>query len=74
MSGIIAAIFAIGMLSVTLYYLQTELTGFIQILDMPTLLTVYGIVILLGILLSIVATIVSVNKYLKMSFDKLYYI
>ena len=73
-SGIIASIFAIGMLSVTLYYLQTELTGFIQILDMPTLLTVYGFVILLGILLSIVATIVSVNKYLKMSFDKLYYI
>lgn len=73
-SGIIASIFAIGMLSVTLYYLQTELTGFIQILDMSTLLTVYGLVILLGILLSIVATIVSVNKYLKMSFDKLYYI
>ncbi len=73
-SGIIASVFAICMLSITLYYLQTELTGFIQILDIPTLLTVYGLVVLLGIFLSIVATIISVNKYLKMSFDKLYYI
>ena len=71
-SGIIAAILAICMLTASLYYLQAELTGFIQILDIPTLLIVYAAVLLLGIFLSVLATIVSVNKYLRMSFDKLY--
>ncbi len=73
-SGILAAILAICMLTGALYYLQSELTGFIQILDIPTLLIVYGVVLLLGILLSILATYFSVNKYLRMSFDKLYYV
>lgn len=73
-SGIIAAILAICLLTGTLYYLQSELTGFIQILDIPTLLIVYGAVLAKGIILSICATFVSVNKYLRMSFDKLYYV
>ena len=51
-SGIIAAILAICMLTASLYYLQAELTGFIQILDIPTLLIVYVAVLLLGIFLS----------------------
>ena len=73
-SGIIAAILAICLLTGALYYLQSELTGFIQILDIPTLLMVYGAVLAMGIILSICATFVSVNKYLRMSFDKLYYV
>lgn len=73
-SGIIAAILAICLLTGALYYLQSELTGFIQILDIPTLLIVYGAVLAMGIILSICATFVSVNKYLRMSFDKLYYV
>ncbi|MDD2437947.1 MAG: permease-like cell division protein FtsX [Massilibacteroides sp.] len=73
-SGIFAAFLAILMLTAALYYLQSELTGFIQILDMPMLLAVYAIVLLLGIILSVSATIVSVNKYLRLGVDKLYYI
>lgn len=73
-SGVIAALLAIGMLSGFLYYLQSELTGFIQLLDMQTLLIVFVLVMLLGILLSAVATIIAVNKYLRMNIDRLYYI
>lgn len=73
-SGILASLLAILMLTGTLYYLQTELEGFIHILDLQTLLLVYAVVFVLGILLSVVATIVSVNKYLRMNVDKLYYI
>ncbi len=73
-SGILAAILAMCMLTGALYYLQLELAGFIQILDIPTLLIVYGAVLLLGIMLSIIATVISVNKYLRMSFDRLYYV
>jgi cell division transport system permease protein len=73
-SGIFAAFLAILLLTAALYYLQNELTGFIQILDMPMLLTVYAVVLILGIVLSVLATIVSVNKYLRLEVDKLYYI
>lgn len=56
-SGIFASILAILMLTGSLYYLQHELDGFIQLLDMKALLVVYAAVFLLGILLSITATI-----------------
>lgn len=54
------------MLTGALYYLQNELKGFIQILDMQTLLLVYVAVFALGIVLSVIATIFAVNKYLRM--------
>ena len=73
-SGIFASILAILMLTGALYYLQNELKGFIQILDMQTLLLVYVAVFALGIVLSEIATIIAVNKYLRMGVDKLYYI
>ena len=69
-----ASILAILMLTGALYYLQNELKGFIQILDMQTLLLVYVAVFALGIVLSVIATIFAVNKYLRMGVDKLYYI
>ena len=72
-SGIFASILAILMLTGALYYLQNELKGFIQILDMQTLLLVYVAVFALGIVLSVIATIFAVNKYLRMGIDKLYY-
>lgn len=73
-SGILASILAILMLTGALYYLQIELDGFIQILDIQTLLLVYAAVFFMGISLSIVATVFAVNKYLRMRVDKLYYI
>ena len=53
-SGIFASILAILMLTGALYYLQNELKGFIQILDMQTLLLVYVAVFALGIVLSVI--------------------
>ena len=73
-SGIFASILAILMLTGALYYLQNELSGFIQILDIKALVIVYAAVFVLGILLSVSATVLAVNKYLRMSVDKLYYI
>lgn len=73
-SGIFASVLAILMLTGALYYLQSELEGFIRILDVQTLLVVFAAVVILGISLSIVATIFAVNKYLRMEGDRLYYI
>lgn len=73
-SGIFASFLAILMLTGVLYYLQNKLSGFISVLDIRTLLLVYGGILFMGILLSVVATCFAVNKYLRMGVDKLYYI
>ena len=73
-SGIWAAVLAIMMLAGTLYYLQAELGVFVNLLAMDMLLIVFAVVLILGILISFIATYFAVNKYLKMSVDKLYYI
>ena len=73
-SGIFASIFAILMLTGALYYLQNELSGFVQLLDIKVLIIVYAGVLIMGILLSVTATVFAVNKYLRMGVDKLYYI
>ncbi|MEG1545300.1 MAG: permease-like cell division protein FtsX [Tannerellaceae bacterium] len=73
-SGIFAGLLAIFMLTGALYYLQNELEGFTQLIDLNSLLLVYVAVMVMGVLLSVVATIISVNKYLRMGVDKLYYI
>jgi len=73
-SGIFAAILAILLLMGALYYLQTELDGFIQILDIETLVMVSAGVLILGITLSVMATIFAVNRYLRMRGDEMYYI
>lgn len=73
-SGLFASILAILMLTGALYYLQNEFAGFIRLLDVRTLLLVFAAVVVLGISLSIVATVFAVNKYVRMEGDKLYYI
>lgn len=73
-SGLFAGVLAVLLLTGALYYLQHELDGFIQLLDMQSVLIVYAAVLAMGILLSVVATVFAVNKYLRMGVDKLYYI
>lgn len=73
-SGILASILAILMLIGALYYLQNELSGFVQMLDTSLLILVFLSVFVMGILLSVVATYFAVNKYLRMEGDKMYYI
>ena len=73
-SGFFASILAILMLTGALFYLQNELSGFIQLLDIKALIIAYVGILIIGISLSIVATVFAVNKYLRMDVDKLYYI
>jgi cell division transport system permease protein len=74
LSGIVASILAILMLIGALYYLQNELSGFVQMLDTGLLVLVFLSVFVMGILLSLVATYFAVSKYLRMEADKMYYI
>ncbi|MDR2388315.1 MAG: permease-like cell division protein FtsX [Tannerellaceae bacterium] len=74
LSGVFASILAIWMLIGALYYLQGELTGFVQMLNVGMLLLVFASVFVMGLILSVVATVLTVNRYLRMKVDELYYI
>jgi cell division transport system permease protein len=73
-SGIIASFLAILMLVGSLYYVQGELTGFVRMLNVGILAIVCTTVFLMGIIITLLATIMSVNKYLKMDLNRMYYI
>jgi len=73
-SGILASILAVSMLAGALYYLQSELAGFVQMLDAKVIGLVFVSVFVLGFLLSVSATALAVNRYLRMKVDNLYYI
>ncbi|MGM9760604.1 MAG: cell division protein FtsX [Parabacteroides sp.] len=74
MSGLLASVLAVLMLTGALAYMEGELPGLMDILDIRILLCVFASVVLLGIVLSIVATYFAVNRYLRMRLDDLYYI
>ena len=73
-TGIISGILAIILLMGSLYYASIEFVNLEEILKSETILFIYGIVFVTGILLSIFAAYFAVNKYLRISHRKLYYI
>jgi len=73
-SGFFAGILTIFMLSGTLYYLQQELLGLEQIIRWEGILIVFLIVLALGIIISVGAAYLAVNRYLQMERGKMYYI
>jgi len=73
-SGVMASVLAVGLLLGALYYLQKQLAGFVELLDARAIGVVCGAIIVLGLLLSVSATALSVNRYLRMNADDLYYV
>jgi cell division transport system permease protein len=72
-SGIYGALIAIVFLSGILYAAQRNFPDLVNIQEIDLYLSVFGIVILLGILFSWISTFLAVRKYLKMKTDGLYY-
>ncbi|MDR0394108.1 MAG: permease-like cell division protein FtsX [Tannerella sp.] len=73
-SGLIAGVIAIIMLTGSLYYVRREFFGFEEVLNRDTLWLIFGIVLVTGMFLSVVAAYFAVNRYLRMARGKLYYI
>lgn len=73
MQGIYAAFIAILMLMGVIYLLQQEIPELVILQDVNLFLALFGIVILLGLLISWFSTFFAVRKYLKMRTDELYY-
>jgi cell division transport system permease protein len=74
LSGIIAALIAIGMLIWLLQYVAKDFNSIPEMMNWNTLYIVFGSVLILGVLISITATFLAVNKYIRMDGDDLFYI
>jgi cell division transport system permease protein len=72
--GIVAGILANGIILGVLYYFNREYGSLHSILSWTDLSIVFGIVIIIGILITTIAAIFAVNRYLRMDTDNLYYI
>lgn len=71
--GLAGATMAIILLSALIYGLNKELEGMIGFDSFWLIGTLFGIVIVLGLLISLISTFFAVNKYLRLNADELYY-
>ena len=71
--GAVGASVANSILIAAIYTYKKELSGIISINDMEIVLAVTGIVFLLGVFISLVSTLLAVNKFLRLKFDELFY-
>ncbi|MFV0417227.1 MAG: cell division protein FtsX [Dysgonomonas sp.] len=74
LSGILAAIIANVAITGVIYYFTNEYPELISIVKMYELLIVYGLVLIFGILITVLATISATNRYLRMTTNKLYHV
>ncbi len=71
--GIYGAVIAILMLIGVLYFAQKQLPELADLQDERMLATLFGLVIVLGIIISWISTSLAVRKYLRLKADDLYY-
>ncbi len=73
LQGLISGVLAIVLLIITFYYINQHIENLFNRNHLDLLLILSAFVILLGILISWIATIFAVRKYLRISNDLLYY-
>jgi len=73
-SGFIAALIAIALLFWGVFYISQKSDDIWKIIDRNVLYIVAGSVIALGILISLCATFLAVNRYIRMEGDEMYYV
>ena len=71
--GIIGAFIAIAMLIGVLYFVQQQLPELVEMQDEKMLATLFGIVIITGVIISGISTFLAVGKYVRLKSDELYY-
>ena len=70
--GLWAALIALILIGGVLYLTKSEIPELMNIQDLQSLIQLFGMVVLLGILISVISTIFAVNKYINSDLDKLY--
>lgn len=71
--GVYGAAIAILMLMAVLYFAQKQLPELAELQDETMLATLFGLVIIVGIIISWISTSLAVRKYLRLKSDDLYY-
>ncbi len=71
--GFYSALITLLLLTGILYWLRNEYPELMELQDLELLLALYGLVILLGIIISWSSTYFAVRKYLRIKGDNLYY-
>lgn len=72
--GIVSAVIADGLIIAGLYWLQNFEPNIVYIIDLKAVLIVIASVLVFGLLITFLCTFFSLNKYLKMSSNELYYV
>jgi cell division transport system permease protein len=73
-SGLLSGLMAVVMLMGSLYCIKHEFLGLEEVLNRNTLWFIYGMILVSGILLSVIAVSFAVNRYLRMTREMLHYI
>jgi cell division transport system permease protein len=73
LQGIIGAFIAIGLLIGIIYISQREMPELVTLQELDLFLSLFGIVILLGVLITWLSNYFAVRKYIKIKSDNLYY-
>jgi cell division transport system permease protein len=73
-TGLIAAILAMGILSGILFILRSKVGELLSIESMNALLISFAVMIVSGIIITFIATYLSVTRYLRLRVDDMYYI
>jgi cell division transport system permease protein len=73
LQGIIGAFIAILLLIGIIYIAQRELPELVSLHDIDLFLSLFGMVILAGILISWLSNYFAVRKYIRLKTDSLYY-
>jgi cell division transport system permease protein len=71
--GVYGAVIAIALLIGFLYILQKQMPELAELQDPNVLVILFGLVILLGIIISWISTSMAVRKYLRLKSDELHY-
>jgi len=72
MHGLLSALIASAMLAVIIYFSMREIPELLTLQDYNLFLSLFGIVILLGVFITWISNLSAVNKYLKAKPHKLY--
>jgi cell division transport system permease protein len=73
LNGLYGGIIACILLSGIMYLIQREFPGLVQLQDLKTTFLLFGIILILGLLLSGISTFFAVRKYLRLKSDELYF-
>lgn len=71
--GFYGAIFANGMILLFLYWINNQLKEIANIIDYELISVLFLIILAIGVLINIISTFFSLNKFLKLRTDELYY-